>query len=39
MTLAVDGDLIQDIENSMESIIADSQKITEILSGIKKKRI
>jgi hypothetical protein len=39
MTLAVDGDLIHDIENSMESIIADSEKITKILSGIKKKRI
>jgi methyl-accepting chemotaxis protein len=32
-----DAELIQGIENSMESIIADSERITHILSSIKKR--
>jgi methyl-accepting chemotaxis protein len=33
---AVDNEMIESIESSMESIIADSEKITRILSNVKK---
>jgi len=35
--ISVDSDLIHGIEDSMQSIIADSERITKILSGLKKK--
>jgi ABC-type transporter Mla subunit MlaD len=35
---ATAGDMLDDIENTMESIISDSEKITGILSKIKRRR-